>query len=356
MRAMVDLTAEQQGVILGVVEGIKKKGRLVQTLGGYAGTGKTSVVAYMVLALRNFAVCSYTGKAAQVLRRKGVPASTIHSLIYRPLTQPDGSVSFQLADRLDCEGILVDEASMVTAEIDTDLRSFGLPVVYVGDHGQLPPVGNDFNLMAEPMYRLEKIHRNAGPIAHFCQWVRHGNPARAFPHRSGQVQFLRTWDVTPKILAQVDQTICAYNRTRVDLNDRTRSALGFGGLLQRGERVMCLRNNRTLGVFNGMQGYVRSLWTEKKKRHYLRFEADDVEVPRVLYDPKQFGQKKTVTEYGRDGPIPFDYAYAATAHKSQGDQFDDVLVFEQVCSLWPHPRWAYTAGSRAKERLRWVSA
>jgi exodeoxyribonuclease-5 len=327
-------------------------------LGGFAGTGKSVCVSYLLQILKNYAVCAYTGKAAQVLRRRGVPASTIHSLIYKPFTQPDGSVVFQLTNDLMCDGIIVDEASMVTQEIDEDLRSFGVPVIYVGDHGQLPPVGNDFNLMADPMYRLEKIHRNAGPIARFCEWIRNGRSPKAFPSRfntSDKVRLLRRWEVTPKLLAQVDQNICAFNKTRIEINTKVREVLGHKNLLHKDEKVMCLRNNRLAGVFNGMQGRVVDFYKEKKKS-YLDFESYDMLYSRIRYDPKQFDQEKVLTDYSKDGPLPFDYAYAITAHKSQGDQFDDVLVMEQICKGWDHQRWAYTAASRAKERLFWCAA
>lgn len=313
----IDLTAKQQSVILSIVEGIKKHKLPVQTMGGYAGTGKTLLVTYLLDVLENYAVCAFTGKAANVLRQKGAfNAQTIHSLIYKPFAEPDGSVSFRLTDDIGCEGIIVDEASMVTPELDADLRSFGLPILYVGDHGQLPPVGNDFNLMADPMYRLEEIHRNAGPIAEFCQWIRLGKSARAFPaeRAKGKIKFIRKWDVTPELLASVDQTICAYNKTRVALNIKVRDYLGYKDILHEGEKVMCLRNSRKLGVFNGMQGRVVDFYKEKRT-HYLDFESNDDFYPRIPYDPKQFNQEKTVTEYVKDGPLPFDYAPVITAHK-----------------------------------------
>jgi hypothetical protein len=69
----------------------------VQTLGGYAGTGKTTVIRTLKTYLPEFAVCAYTGKAANVLRMKGVSASTIHSLIYHPVERewrdPEGRAS-----------------------------------------------------------------------------------------------------------------------------------------------------------------------------------------------------------------------------------------------------------------------
>ena len=108
---------------------------------------------------------------SQVLRQKGVEhAQTIHSLIYVPeevpvperKTRPDGSVFdatttklvFTLRDQIDCEGVLIDEASMVSSELYDDLRTYCVPLVFVGDHGQLEPVGDDPGLMREPDYRL----------------------------------------------------------------------------------------------------------------------------------------------------------------------------------------------------------
>jgi hypothetical protein len=115
----------------------------LQTLGGYAGTGKTTVLLALADALPDFAVVAFTGRAASVLRQRGVDwAATIHSTIYRPTVLDDGSVRFRLKPRGDvnCRGFLVDEASMVGSQLQRDLASFGLPIVYFGDHGQLPPV------------------------------------------------------------------------------------------------------------------------------------------------------------------------------------------------------------------------
>ena len=75
-----ELSAEQQEA----VEQLLSFPNTIQTLGGYAGTGKSTVVKQLKQQLPNFAVCAFTGKAAHVLRRKGVAAKTIHSLIYTP--------------------------------------------------------------------------------------------------------------------------------------------------------------------------------------------------------------------------------------------------------------------------------
>src|SRR5262249_34437968 len=130
-------------------------------------------------------------KAAHVLRGKGIDASTIHSLIYKPGDEDDkGNVKWIKADGLDCHGVIVDEASMVSEEIHNDLRSFGLPLIFVGDHGQLPPVqrsdGRASNLMDRPALTLQKVHRNAGEIAHFAEFIRQGNRAADWQHQPGR--------------------------------------------------------------------------------------------------------------------------------------------------------------------------
>jgi exodeoxyribonuclease-5 len=74
----VQLSGEQQRAL----EILVRAGR--GRLRGYAGTGKTTVIAALMEELPEYGVCAYTGKAAHVLRRKGVTeATTIHSRIYR---------------------------------------------------------------------------------------------------------------------------------------------------------------------------------------------------------------------------------------------------------------------------------
>jgi hypothetical protein len=127
----------------------------------------------------------------------------------------------ELADNF-TEGFIVDEASMIGTEIDRDLQSFGIPIIYVGDHGQLEPIGGTkFNLMSEPMYTLETVHRNAGEIAYFAEHLRKGSLARLFK-TDKSVQIVKERVVTAKNLADTDQVICAFNKTRCKINSQVR--------------------------------------------------------------------------------------------------------------------------------------
>jgi len=353
----MQLTKQQTGVLYQLVQGVKN-GVEEQTLGGYAGTGKTTLIKYLCNFFPNFAVAAYTGKAANVLRKKEIQATTIHSRIYIPVIEFGVLTGFELAPRddLGCQGFIIDEASMVSQDIYEDLSSYSLPMVYVGDHGQLEPIGSDFNLMSSPMYRLEEIHRNANDIAKFAEFLRKGRNSFHFRgEEEERVQFLAKKHVTDDDLVSVEQIICAYNATRVDLNKRIRSALGLEGGVQVGDRVMCLKNNKQLHLFNGMQGVVKKLYESDRGRKLMDFEFDNTVYTGIWYDTKWFNVEKPDFEYnGQEYPNPFDFAYAITCHKAQGDEWESGLVYEQKCKNWDHKRWAYTAASRFKNLLKWA--
>jgi ATP-dependent exoDNAse (exonuclease V) alpha subunit len=361
------LNNEQKNAISKLVQ-CKKS---IQTLGGFAGTGKSTVIYHLHQVLDNFAICAYTGKAANVLRKKNIPATTIHSLIYVPETDKDGNIiideeeglSFSLAKDLDCDGIIIDEASMVSEEIFNDLCTFGIPLIFVGDHGQLEPVGDKFNLMDDPEYKLETVHRNAGEIAHFAEYIRKGFSPPSFGNRFSvkNIHFANSWDYEKHLLRKDEeeyddfQIICAFNKKRVEINKKIRSHLGRNpDWPEELDKVMCLKNDRETGLFNGMQGYVDYLFKKPKNKFCFQPYGEN-EGHEVLFNPTQFNKEKNEFERDQSAPHPFDYAYAITCHKSQGDEWKEVMVFDQKCDLWSHVRWAYTAASRAKEKIIWVS-
>lgn len=366
----VKLTDEQNEV----VRGIMKFPKQVQSLGGYAGTGKSVVAAELKKRLPNFKVCAFTGKAASVLRKKGVNgATTIHSLIYKVIESDywDEEVEKwkirlswerrgkQFLRDVGCEGFIVDESSMVGKDIDTDLRSFDLPIIYIGDHGQLPPVMSGvLNTMANPDYKLETIHRNANEVARFAEFLRLGNHCTNWEPEDRVILVPREYDkpwhaLLPDSAYEADQIICAFNVCRVAFNKAARHRLGFPP--ERpvvGDRIMCLKNNnKGVAIYNGMQGTISAIDEETRR---LTFTVDGIGYE-VTYDPSSFNcQDHRSLLQERIGWVPFDYAYAVTCHKYQGDECDFVTVVEQRCSAWDHRRWAYTAASRAKEKLLWI--
>jgi exodeoxyribonuclease V len=356
----MELTPEQKNVVNGIRDYLKS-GKKIIGVAGYAGTGKSFLISKLIKILPNYVVCSFTGKAASVLRKKGVPATTIHSLIYRPMVDDEGKIVtdksgnpiFAKVNSLDANGIIVDEASMISKDLYDDLVSFKLPIIFVGDHGQLEPIGKEINLMQHPDFLLETIHRNAGEIARFCEFIRSGyRPAAFRPSFENKVHFLNQWQAD-QYLTQVDQIICAFNKTRVQLNRRVREKLGFPSddNPAQNDRVMCLKNNNKIGLFNGMQGEIKYLFARKNRMH---FESEEGRLFDVVFDRGQFNKDKYEISLHRDDPDPFDFCYCITCHKSQGSEWPKTMIFEQRGGHWDHVRWSYTAASRAQEEIYWV--
>lgn len=323
----------------------------IQTLGGLAGTGKTTLISHLIQKLPNFACCAFTGKAADVLRSKGVKATTIHSLIYQPIKNKKGGVDFRPKNVIPASGVIVDEASMVGTDIYQDLISYGLPIIFVGDHGQLEPVGQDIYLMSNPNYKLETVHRNAGDIALFAEHLRKGKPSKAYP--VGKKVHIQSKEECIKHIANMDQIICATNSKRVIINRYVREAKGIKGDAPIiGDRVISLMNSRKKEIYNGTQGVIVAIDAENIQ---MKVKVNGVpKVVSVKYNINTFNEEKVNKDF--DSNIhPLDYAYAVTCHKAQGSEWDKVMVIEDKCPLWDHNRWTYTAASRAKEALYWVT-
>ena len=132
--------------------------RKVFILNGYAGTGKTSVMASVVRTLDAFGVKSATmaptGRAAKVASAfSGKPASTIHRRIYRPINSGSAEMHFTLATNRATDTLFfIDEASMITDSRGSDsllahliryvYSAPGCAMILSGDVAQLPPVGH----------------------------------------------------------------------------------------------------------------------------------------------------------------------------------------------------------------------
>jgi exodeoxyribonuclease-5 len=344
------VSEEQKEVIRNVLKNINNNQFL--GIGGLAGTGKSTIIKILRHKLKNWALGAYTGKAANVLRQKGNhDARTIHNLIYYPAkTEEEETIWLRYpAEEIPYEGFIIDEASMVGKEIHEDLLSFNKPIIYIGDHGQLEPIGSKFNLMKDPDYKLETIHRNAGEIAHFAEHLRKGKNPNSFKSEK-KVKIIKKNVLKDSCMAKAEQVICAFNKTRANTNEKIRKSLGLNEMhIAINEKIICLKNNRRLQLFNGMQGIVKELHTFNR----FSFVSGDILYHKIPYDHNQFGKEKNDFEFQQEDN-PFDYAYAITAHKAQGDSFSTVIVLEEKCDMWNHTRWAYTAASRAKNILVWA--
>jgi len=356
------------------------------TLGGYAGTGKTTLIAILrkLLFKQNpkikIAFATFTGKAARVLKNylkshevlyKGDSIGTIHSLIYSVIeNERHEIIGWKRKEELKTDLIIIDEASMVDYKIWQDLLSYGVPILAVGDHGQLPPVNGQFNLMENPEIKLTEIHRQVAdnPIIKLSIEARkygrikignYGKGVRKLDKKDPESQ-----EIIENYLQQYNQEtliLCGYNNTRIKLNNYLRNILGFeSSLPMAGDRVICLRNNQQKAIFNGMLGTLQRIVSKDENFYDLKILFDDEEqVFEGLAVKKQFGSSSAMNFTRENRALTlqadlFDFAYALTVHKAQGGQATRVILFEErfkQMSDIDWRRWLYTAVTRAEEEL-----
>lgn len=394
----------------------------VCSVGGYAGTGKTTVLQRLAETYPSAVLVTPTHKAAQVLRRKlagpgAVRVRTFHSLIYTPestfrcctsgnemepgpeegqllpcnyhvkyhdaeddrLCDPQEELKFlklpYLRGRHDL--VIVEEAGMLTEREVNDLRSYGLPVLLTGDHGQLPPVKAKMNPWIEhPSVTLTVNHR---------QGEDSGIPEAADEARVHGVLYGNSYGSSVRVLeagseecrnlldrfrpdAKEATFLVQFNKTRAALNRYFRQQYGYSEILEPGDRLIALERQEDVQVvdsygdvtgetllFNGMLATVKEQLKETERTVTVIAELDaDIlgnAGTRVLL-------RIAKEQLGRPDGLPYrlkppgsslwDYAYALTAHKAQGSEFDNVIVWNEQPG---DKRWLYTACTRARRGL-----
>jgi exodeoxyribonuclease V len=369
---------QQREAIAAILSWLERRDRPYFYLAGYAGTGKTTLAAHIGRQLAGTVIFgAYTGKAADVMRKKGcADAATLDSLIYRPRVQVTCTATppcssppcsercrYQreryVGRELNKDGPLVgaklcvvDEASMIGEQLGRDLLSFGVPVFTLGDMAQLPPVGDaGFFTRRAPDFELTQVHRQAlaSPVIQLATRARQGLPLRLGEY--GDSAVVSGADICTKELLNFDQVICGTHHTRNALNKEIRRELGYGGLTpERGEKVLCLKNNRGKGLRNG------TLWTViealRTRDGYVEMEVESEDGFKV--DVVAPVEGFTAWDgSGADLPMqPFAFGYCITCHKAQGSQWDSILVIDESGVFRQHRwRWLYTAITRAVERV-----
>jgi len=330
---------------------------------GYAGTGKTTLARHIAEAVDgSVKFAAFTGKAALVMRNKGCEgASTIHSLIYRARESGEETPSFELWDDAPASKaklIVIDECSMVDAELGRDLLSFGAPLLVLGDPAQLPPIqGAGFFTSAEPDAMLTEVHRQAkdDPIVRMSMAVREGESLDI--GRWGESEVVPRDRLDPDRVMQADQILVGRNSTRRAYNMRVRQRLGIEDPLPvAGDKLVCLRNNRKKALFNGGLWRVKARAQSKSRIVTMRLSPDEdfgAKVTKVSVRADCFaGGMEDIPWEQRRPYDEFDFGYVLTVHKSQGSQWDDVVLFDESFAFQEsQARWLYTGITRAAKRL-----
>lgn len=331
---------------------------------GYAGTGKTTLARHFAEHIDGAVeYAAFTGKAALMMQKNGcIGARTLHGLIYiADEDKKTGVVSFRLNRNTsalkDASLLIVDECSMVDEDMAKDLMSFGKPILVLGDPAQLPPVaGAGYFTNSKPDVMLTEIHRQAreNPIIHLATEVRNG----VFPDLGDYGTSRIVSKVSTQDALAASQIIVGRNATRHDMNKRVRRLLKRNpDTPEVGDRVICLRNDRDLGIFNGGLFTIEQVLKPKDPKHFnfqlaREDEADGLPVIAKIHKSFFLDDVKKPEWKDLKKSQEFDYGYAITCHKSQGSQWDNVLVYDESwCFRDDWQKWLYTAITRASDRL-----
>ncbi len=411
----IELTRDQENAKNLIAEWYLHTDNQVFVLSGYAGTGKTFLIDYIVrsvLRLRageEAVFVSPTGKAAANLVRNGTVAGTVHSLIYTRDEEDFGvdengeiieldELHFIKRPKIDerIRLIIVDEASMLNETILNDLLSFNVKCLFCGDGAQLPPVNGTCSLLINPHYTMTEIVRQAAdnPIIQLATMAREG---RRIPYGNygDKVCVIGRnalkGEERKRLFLKADQILCGRNRTRNELNAEIRGYLGIHEnetLPVEGEKLICTLNDweqpldkdGRFFLVNGIIGRAAHVKEQMDDLATMEFTADfmqsKIDVP---FDTGIFTKGRYSHRYGaraitlaggvvvsednyellrkvrtvKDEPIcRFEFAYAVTCHKAQGSEFDFVIVFDESWVFGDsQDRWLYTAITRAREKL-----
>ena len=349
-------------------------------IAGYAGTGKTTLVKFIIdeLKLRDDDVTyiAYTGRAALILRNKGCPnAMTAHKLLYRSEEKPDGT--FVHNPRKYLEGnfklIVCDEASMMPQEMIDLLLSHKIYVLFLGDPEQLPPIEGEQTILQDPHVFLTEITRQAldNPIIKMSMDVRDSKPFMYGGDKRCRV--IPKEKVSDKLLLGADIIIVGKNVTRHKINEYVRQ-LKWGDKYTtnpiEGDRCICLKNKwDTVGsdgapLINGQLGQLKNIRIQDIPPYGTIMIADFLSDDGGLYRNLMMDYKLMLTgsptinadnwKQFANWPKLFEFAfgYAVTAHKSQGSEFNRVLVYDEAFGdMEQRKRWRYTSVTRAAQKL-----
>lgn len=361
-------------------------------ISGYAGTGKSTLVRFIINALdvsvTKVAYATFTGKAAEVLRKKGnANAMTLHRLLYDHFPRQGGGFFRKPKKFLDYDIIVVDEISMVPQEMIELLFSHRCYVIGLGDPFQLPPICEEDNnhLLDHPHVFLDEIMRQAAEseIIQLSMDIRNYKPLELY--KGSEVQVLSPKEMNTGMLLWADQILVATNLKRSLYNDTVRKLLNYGDEPEEGEKVVCLHNywedlsQCGDALVNGTIGYLEApttqtitfpRWTKASAKSIKTITANIV-TDNDMFSCVNIDKKKLMTEensldwkdeyllgrlkhrIGDMIPKEFVYAYAITCHKAQGSQWPKILVVEEKFpfSKEEHARWLYTAVTRAEEKI-----
>lgn len=346
----------------------------ISIITGGPGTGKTMIQrALLDIYKRNhpgneICCCAPTGRAARRMEQSTrFSASTVHKALGL-LAGEDGN--YNEPAELTADLILVDEVSMLDIYLAEHLFCAvknNCQIVLIGDADQLPSVGPGAVLSEMiaseciPVVRLDKVFRQSAEsrIATNAKLIRHGNLSLEYGPDFQFMDSASTTESAEKVAEIYMQEIAKYGvdnvallspfrqRTETGVNalnelirdlvnppDNEKAEVKFGKRIFRcGDKVMQIKNHDD--VNNGDIGYITKI---------VNMDSET-----ILYI--NFGDGK-LKEYDAGDLDMLDLGYASTIHKSQGAEYQSVIINLQCAHAIMLTRpLIYTAITRGKKRV-----
>jgi len=273
----------------------------------------------------------------------------------------------------DVELFVVDEASMVGTRLAEDLALFGRPILALGDPGQLPPVGEPwgFNL-DDPNVFLTEIHRQAtdNPIIQLATMARQGKDLKVGDYGEGVRVIRRRDDNVTLDLDRDAMVLCGTHKTRWKLTKKIRQALGITetGPMADEPLLVCRNSKKHPGLVNG--SILRNIGDHGDLQNgnaritldVIDDDADGLQYQltcaQPIFEEHVFRQQNsysapTKAAYAAKAQCEhLDFGHVLTVHKSQGSEWDDVVVHDESGVFRDQgSRWLYTGITRAAKDL-----
>lgn len=266
--------------------------------------------------------------------------------------------------------IVVDEASMVGSVVGKDLRSFGVPILVIGDPGQLPPVQDTPAFTdGDPDFFLSEIHRQAkeSPIIQLSILARNGKPLRVGNYGDGVEVVSRSKDNATYDLARDAQLIVGTHFKRFLITRKLRKALDYKSTgPMKGEPLIICKNSRNNPAFiNGTfmtcaedandfeegSAYFKIKLLDEFGQEHTTWALQALFEEHTLGRNEFSGTKSDVFRAKREREH-IDFGWVITCHKSQGSQWDDVILHDEGAVFRDDAaKWTYTGITRAARRL-----
>jgi len=347
-------------------------------IGGFAGTGKTTVLAEAARRDPTIIFAAPTNKAAMVMRSKmprHTDVRTFHKITQKPVIDNTGKlVGFEPAERLRHGArVVVDEASMI-GQRTWDVGSYALEyadVVLVGDPAQLPPVndtpifGGVFDLV------LTDIHRQAqgNPVLDLATRIR--TTAKFSPEWLDEfgieqidgAKLKRDREALSAIWHGEAQYLCFTNLDRVKANRMTRASMGDHTPTPAEQDVLLFYGRDHADRWhNGSTAVIEDVVESLNGAHNVSALidgsdfADEITLYEPVLDASNVGQAyEALPEDTRHNFAMASYGYAMTVHKAQGSEWPTVyLKGNNKPRGSDGVKWLYTAITRAQDNLIWV--